>query len=131
MWLCKVQEGFFIDGDRVAEKNMTTPSILETLYHMREAVSRGVKYFIMEVSSHAIDQNRVEGISFALKVHTNVTERPSRYHKEYRGDIGGGLEVNFFGQELKVLPKKLFLTYTDWIFTQHFYPFNFAKKFHY
>ncbi len=73
--------GFFIDGDRVAEKNMTTPSILETLYHMREAVSRGVKYFIMEVSSHAIDQNRVEGISFALKVHTNVTRDHLDYHK--------------------------------------------------
>jgi len=41
--------GFFIDGDRVAEKNMTTPSILETLYHMREAVSRGVKYLLWRV----------------------------------------------------------------------------------
>ncbi len=66
---------------------MTTPSILETLNHMKIAKSRGVDYFIMEVSSHAIDQNRIEGISFSLKVHTNVTSDHLDYHKsieEYR-----------------------------------------------
>jgi len=41
----------------------------------------------MEVSSHAIHQKRIEGITFALKVHTNVTSDHLDYHgtvEEYR-----------------------------------------------
>jgi len=34
----------------------------------------------MEVSSHAISQNRIEGIDFALKVHTNITQDHLDYH---------------------------------------------------
>ncbi len=66
---------------------MTTPSILQTLYHMKIAKEKGCNYFIMEVSSHAIDQNRIEGIQFALKIHTNITRDHLDYHKtveEYR-----------------------------------------------
>ena len=79
--------GFFVNGERIEGKVMTTPSILETLNHIRIAKAKGAKYFIMEVSSHAIDQNRVEGINFALKVHTNITSDHLDYHKtveEYR-----------------------------------------------
>jgi len=35
----------------------------------------------MEVSSHAIDQNRIEDINFALKIFTNVTQDHLDYHK--------------------------------------------------
>ncbi len=75
--------GFFAIEERVEDKSMTTPSILETLYNMRRAVGYGCDYFIMEVSSHAIDQKRIEGIEFALKVHTNVT----RDHLDYHGSV--------------------------------------------
>ncbi len=79
--------GFFIAEERLEEKAMTTPSILEILYHMKRALDHDCNYFIMEVSSHAIDQNRIEGITFALKVHTNVTSDHLDYHgtiEEYR-----------------------------------------------
>ncbi|MBU1666909.1 UDP-N-acetylmuramoyl-L-alanyl-D-glutamate--2,6-diaminopimelate ligase [bacterium] len=79
--------GFFANEERIEAKSMTTPSILETLNHMRIAQKKGCSYFIMEVSSHAIDQERIEGINFALKVHTNVTSDHLDYHKtveEYR-----------------------------------------------
>ena len=79
--------GFFAAEERLEEKAMTTPSILETLYHMKQALDHGCNYFIMEVSSHAIDQQRIEGIDFALKVHTNVTQDHLDYHgtvEEYR-----------------------------------------------
>jgi UDP-N-acetylmuramoyl-L-alanyl-D-glutamate--2,6-diaminopimelate ligase len=75
--------GFFAIEERVEDRSMTTPSILETLYNMRRAVGYGCDYFIMEVSSHAIDQKRIEGIEFALKVHTNVT----RDHLDYHGSV--------------------------------------------
>ena len=79
--------GFFALEERLEEKEMTTPSIFETLHHMKMARDRGCNYFIMEVSSHAIHQQRIEGIDFALKVHTNVTSDHLDYHgtvEEYR-----------------------------------------------
>jgi len=79
--------GLFAEEKRIEEKSMTTPSILETLYNMKQTHDLGCNYFIMEVSSHAIDQKRIEGIAFALKVHTNVTSDHLDYHgtvEEYR-----------------------------------------------
>ena len=79
--------GLFAQERRIEEKSMTTPSILETLHNMKQAMDLGCNYFIMEVSSHAIDQKRIEGLIFALKVHTNVTSDHLDYHgtvEEYR-----------------------------------------------
>jgi UDP-N-acetylmuramoyl-L-alanyl-D-glutamate--2,6-diaminopimelate ligase len=79
--------GLFAKEERIEEKSMTTPSILETLYNMKQTYDLGCNYFIMEVSSHAIDQKRIEGLNFALKVHTNVTSDHLDYHgtvEEYR-----------------------------------------------
>jgi len=79
--------GLFAEEKRIEEKSMTTPSILETLHNMKQTFDLGCNYFIMEVSSHAIDQKRIEGLEFALKVHTNVTSDHLDYHgtvEEYR-----------------------------------------------
>jgi len=79
--------GLFAGEKRIEEKSMTTPSILETLHNMKQTADLGCNYFIMEVSSHAIDQKRIEGLVFALKVHTNVTSDHLDYHgtvEEYR-----------------------------------------------
>jgi UDP-N-acetylmuramoyl-L-alanyl-D-glutamate--2,6-diaminopimelate ligase len=79
--------GLFAGEKRIEEKSMTTPSILETLHNMKQTSDLGCAYFIMEVSSHAIDQKRIEGLRFALKVHTNVTSDHLDYHgtvEEYR-----------------------------------------------
>lgn len=73
--------GLFVFNECLQEKKMTTPSILDTLNNMRISRENNCNYFIMEVSSHAIDQNRIEGISFALKIHTNVTSDHLDYHK--------------------------------------------------
>jgi UDP-N-acetylmuramoyl-L-alanyl-D-glutamate--2,6-diaminopimelate ligase len=79
--------GLFAEEKRIEDKSMTTPSILETLHNMKQTMDLGCNYFIMEVSSHAIDQERIEGLKFALKVHTNVTSDHLDYHgtvEEYR-----------------------------------------------
>ncbi|RLA74268.1 MAG: UDP-N-acetylmuramoyl-L-alanyl-D-glutamate--2,6-diaminopimelate ligase [Epsilonproteobacteria bacterium] len=79
--------GLFADDKRIEEKSMTTPSLLETLHNMKQTMDLGCNYFIMEVSSHAIHQKRIEGITFALKVHTNVSSDHLDYHgtvEEYR-----------------------------------------------
>jgi len=79
--------GLFAQERRIEEKSMTTPSIFETLHNMKQTLDLGCEYFIMEVSSHAIEQKRIEGLTFALKVHTNVSSDHLDYHgtvEEYR-----------------------------------------------
>jgi len=79
--------GFFLDDKQVEDKSLTTPSILQTMHNMLQTKQAGGDYFVMEVSSHAIDQNRIEDIDFALKIFTNVTQDHLDYHKtidEYR-----------------------------------------------
>ena len=79
--------GFFVNDKQMQEKSLTTPTTLQTLHNMKSAKDLGAKYFVMEVSSHAIVQDRAEGIDFALKVFTNVTQDHLDYHKtieEYR-----------------------------------------------
>jgi len=96
--------GFFANDKRVEEKSMTTPSILHILNAMKIAVELECNYFIMEVSSHAIDQERIEGIDFALKVHTNVTSDHLDYHgtvEEYRA-----VKSRFFADESPKLLNK-------------------------
>jgi len=96
--------GFFVGEEQLEEKAMTTPSIFEILHHMKMALEHGCDYFIMEVSSHAIDQKRIEGIAFALKVHTNVT----RDHLDYHGTVEEYRRVKslFFADESPKLLNK-------------------------
>ena len=96
--------GFFVNDERVDERSMTTPSILETLHNIKQAKDKDATYFIMEVSSHAIAQNRIEDIKFALKVHTNVTQDHLDYHKtieEYRA-----VKSSFFSDDTPKLLNK-------------------------
>ena len=59
----------------------TTPNVVDlqrTLHMMRE---QGVTHVVMEVSSHALDQNRVAGCEFDTAVFTNLTQDHLDYHK--------------------------------------------------
>lgn len=73
--------GFFINDERVEEYSLTTPVQLANFAHILEAMNQGCQYFVMEVSSHAIEQKRIEGLEFALKIHTNITRDHLDYHK--------------------------------------------------
>ena len=65
----------------------TTPDALEIQSTMAEMVDVGCTYCFMEVSSHAVDQNRIAGISFDGAIFSNLTHDHLDYHKtfiEYR-----------------------------------------------
>jgi UDP-N-acetylmuramoyl-L-alanyl-D-glutamate--2,6-diaminopimelate ligase len=49
---------------------------------MREVVNCGIKYLIMEVSSHALSLGRIEGIEFDIAVFTNLTQDHLDFHKD-------------------------------------------------
>lgn len=73
--------GLFMNDEVAEGKTLTTPSVLNTYKHIYQAVMQGCEYFIMEVSSHAIVQKRIEGLNFELKILTNITQDHLDYHK--------------------------------------------------
>jgi len=75
--------GLFINERRVEEKSLTTPMQLNIFANILAAVEDGCEYFVMEVSSHAIAQKRIEGLSFALKIITNITQDHLDFHKTF------------------------------------------------
>lgn len=59
----------------------TTPNALELQRSLREMADCGVEAVAMEVSSHALDQGRVEGCRFRTAVFTNLTQDHLDYHE--------------------------------------------------
>ncbi len=96
--------GFFINDKRLEEYSLTTPVQLSNFAHMQQAIDEGCEYFVMEVSSHAIEQNRIEGLEFALKVHTNITQDHLDYHKTIQEYID--VKNSFFNDESMKLINK-------------------------
>lgn len=96
--------GFFMN-DTIAEgKSLTTPSVLNTYRHIYQAVRAGCEYFVMEVSSHAIVQKRIEGLDFELKILTNITQDHLDYHKDL--DTYISVKNSFFQDDVKKLINK-------------------------
>ena len=63
--------------------NLTTPGCIEMHRRLRELADRGVKNVIMEVSSHALDQRRIDGVRLDTAALTNF----SRDHLDYHGSL--------------------------------------------
>lgn len=69
-----------IIGDEVLPAKNTTPGTVELRELFSKMVEVGCEYAVMEVSSHALDQRRVEGITFEAGVFTNLTQDHLDYH---------------------------------------------------
>jgi len=65
----------------VNTSKFTTLSPWKLQKFLREAKEEGCEYAVIETSSHALDQKRVWGVSYALAVMTNVTREHLDYHK--------------------------------------------------
>jgi len=96
--------GFIVDDEMVAPKSHTTPPILQTLHNLYRARELGASYFVMEVSSHAIAQNRIEGLGFALKVLTNITQDHLDYHRSMENYVR--IKNSFFADTAPKLVNK-------------------------
>ncbi|MCI5786243.1 MAG: UDP-N-acetylmuramoyl-L-alanyl-D-glutamate--2,6-diaminopimelate ligase [Helicobacter trogontum] len=75
--------GMFINDVRKKPKGLTTPSLLELYEDIDVAATLGCDFFVMEVSSHAIKQERIYGLNFCLKILTNITSDHLDYHKTW------------------------------------------------
>ena len=83
-------------GGHSLKAENTTPGAEELHSLLHDMKSEGTEYVVMEVSSHALDQKRVEGVDFDAAIFTNLTQD----HLDYHNTIESYKEV-----------KRLFFTY--------------------
>jgi UDP-N-acetylmuramoyl-L-alanyl-D-glutamate--2,6-diaminopimelate ligase len=70
-------------GGKVVEATNTTPESLDLISYFAELVKMGGKAAVMEVSSHALAQERVWGFRFEVAVFTNLTQDHLDYHHDF------------------------------------------------
>ena len=70
-------------GDNDYKAKQTTPDSLSINSYLNEMVKSEVRYCFMEVSSHGIHQNRIEGLNFKGGVFTNLTHDHLDYHENF------------------------------------------------
>ena len=72
---------------------LTTPDIFDLYEILNYAVNENYKNVILEVSSHALSQRRIENIFFDITAFTNLTHDHLDYHKTMD---------EYFGEKLKL-----------------------------
>jgi len=70
-------------GDKMYEAVNTTPGPMELNKLLAQMCDAGCEFCFMEASSHAIDQQRIEGVEFAGAIFTNLTHDHLDYHKTF------------------------------------------------
>jgi UDP-N-acetylmuramoyl-L-alanyl-D-glutamate--2,6-diaminopimelate ligase len=71
----------------------TTPDPIALASMMAEMLTAGQTHLVMEVSSHALDQDRVGGVDFQVAVLTNVTSDHMDYHKTAEAYLAAKLKL--------------------------------------
>jgi len=79
----------------LGEAGLTTPDCTSVHRRLAQARDAGAKTMSLEVSSHALDQGRVDGVRFGTAVFTNL----SRDHLDYHGTLEayGAAKARLFG----------------------------------
>ena len=72
--------GYIVD-DKLTNLDNTTPGSLELYYLLKDSLNHRCEYVVMEISSQALDQNRVNFIELDYAIFTNLTRDHLDYHK--------------------------------------------------
>ena len=67
-------------GDESRPNPNTTPNVIDLQHLFNEMRERKIEIVVMEVSSHALAENRVAGIEFDTAVFTNLTQDHLDFH---------------------------------------------------
>lgn len=76
----------FINGKKIPTI-FTTPDAISLNKLLNEMVYEGCDYVFMEVSSHALRQNRISGLKFKGTIFTNITHEHLDYHNTFQDYI--------------------------------------------
>lgn len=80
--------GAIIDGQQSdLAFHVTTPGRFTIQSYLKKAKKAGVKYVVLETTSHALDQYRINGIPIEVGVVTNITREHLDYHKTYENYV--------------------------------------------
>ena len=79
----------YIINGRTIPADRTTPDSVLMQSYMQEMARNGCRAVAMEVSSHALNQHRVDNIEFDSAIFTNLT----RDHLDYHGDMAKYLDA--------------------------------------
>jgi len=83
-------------GERIIPALNTTPGALQLQELLFNMWQENIEYTIMEVSSHGLDQGRVEGIDFKVGIFTNISIDHLDYHKTFE---------NYFNAKAKLFER--------------------------
>lgn len=82
------------DGVRPGTAGLTTPGPVQVAVWLRELVDGGMGAVVMEASSHALAQRRLDGMRFDIAVFTNL----SQDHLDYHADL-----VEYFAAKARLI----------------------------
>lgn len=71
------------DGPRPGSEALTTPGPVQLARWLRTLMDEGFEAVVLEASSHALEQKRLDGTAFDVAVFTNLTQD----HLDYHGDV--------------------------------------------
>lgn len=74
-------------GDRIIPATHTTPDPIQLNHLLSEMIEEGCDYCFMEVSSHAVVQQRIAGLKFTGAIFTNITHDHLDFHKTFSSYI--------------------------------------------
>ncbi|GFE57530.1 UDP-N-acetylmuramoyl-L-alanyl-D-glutamate--2,6-diaminopimelate ligase [Geobacter sp. AOG1] len=93
--------------ERIIPSSHTTPESVDLQRMLRDVADMGAKSVVMEVSSHALEQRRVDGCRFDVGVFTNLTRDHLDYHRTMESYLAS--KQRLFGELLvpdQVKPKR-------------------------
>lgn len=105
--------------------HVTTPTAWWVQRYLREAVDHGDTHMVLEVTSHALSQYRVFGVSFAVSAITNITHEHLDWHGTFENYLKTKMsllrqakiavvnrdEANVYLSGMPYLSKKRYITY--------------------
>ena len=73
--------------------SLTTPGPIDLQATLADLLARGTAHVAMEASSHSLDQGRLEGLTFAAGVFTNLTRDHLDYHSTMEAYLAAKLKL--------------------------------------
>ena len=95
--------GFYYEGFEKELPN-TTPEITAIYSMLDQAKENGCTHVIMEVSSQALEERRIDGLKFTTCAFTNLTQDHLDFHKSMENYLNAKLKIfNYFKPNTKMI----------------------------
>jgi len=76
------------DGARPGTEGLTTPGPVQVAVWLWQLANDGMRAVVMEASSHALEQRRLDGVRFEMGLFTNLTQDHLDYHVDLASYFG-------------------------------------------